>query len=319
MSSILRYSGHAARLVINHQIKNPSKVPSLILPVGLRAKNAYSKIIYQQQRSYKNFGHKPTPIPRVTRWYHFFTGAMVFLCCINYRALFDLDKKQLSDAWPKVDADAKIKPDFEPKLQETLTEKSDEDSDESSDSDDEEGDDKKKKKKEKEKIGFRDRKIIDYENRLRNFSTPDKIFRYFATVKIVHQDSTSIYMTPFDFLRAITPNMKQPEIIEYENRIRSYSTPDKVFRYFATIQYHHHGENFDIFMTPFDFLTSLTPGMKQQEGLGLDQYKKYDPKSVTQRLDLKLEEDSIFYKLGSYGLISFSDYIFLLTVLSSEY
>jgi hypothetical protein len=58
--------------------------------------------------------------------------------------------------------------------------------------------------------------IIDYENRLRNFSSPDKIFRYFATVKIVHQDSTSIYMTPFDFLRAITPNMKQPEVEYYE-------------------------------------------------------------------------------------------------------
>lgn len=41
--------------------------------------------------------------------------------------------------------------------------------------------------------------------------------------------------------------------------------------------------------------------------------------TVTQRLDLCLEKDSIFYKLGSYGLISFSDYIFLLTVLSSEY
>lgn len=53
--------------------------------------------------------------------------------------------------------------------------------------------------------------IIDYENRLRAFSTPDKIFRYFATVKIVHQDSTSLYMTPDDFLRAITPGLKQPD------------------------------------------------------------------------------------------------------------
>ena len=35
----------------------------------------------------------------------------------------------------------------------------------------------------KEKIGFRDRKIIDYENRIRAYSTPDKIFRYFATYK----------------------------------------------------------------------------------------------------------------------------------------
>lgn len=42
-------------------------------------------------------------------------------------------------------------------------------------------------------------------------------------------------------------------------------------------------------------------------------------KTVHERLDLSLERDSIFYKLGSYGLISFSDYIFLLTVLSSEF
>ena len=35
----------------------------------------------------------------------------------------------------------------------------------------------------KEKVGFRDRKIIDYENRLRAYSAPDKIFRYFATYR----------------------------------------------------------------------------------------------------------------------------------------
>ena len=34
--------------------------------------------------------------------------------------------------------------------------------------------------------------------------------------------------------------------------------------------------------------------------------------------DAMVEPDSIFYKLGQSGLISFSDYIFLLTVLSSE-
>lgn len=50
-------------------------------------------------------------------------------------------------------------------------------------------------------------KIIDYENRLRAFSTPDKIFRYFATVKIVQLSGTDVYMTPDDFLRAITPGL----------------------------------------------------------------------------------------------------------------
>lgn len=41
--------------------------------------------------------------------------------------------------------------------------------------------------------------------------------------------------------------------------------------------------------------------------------------SISQRLNLDLDEDSIFYKLGSSGLITFSDYIFLLTVLSSKF
>lgn len=108
------------------------------------------------------------------------------------------------------------------------------------------------------------------------------------------------------------------KIIEYENRIRQYSTPDKIFRYFATLKvYGDHGDH-EIFMTPDDFLRCITPGIKQPEGLGLDQYKKYDPKNTTNKLELALDEDSIFYKLGSSGLISFSDFIFLLTVLSTS-
>lgn len=52
---------------------------------------------------------------------------------------------------------------------------------------------------------------MEYENRMRAFSTPDKIFRYFATVRIQLEDTTDVYMTPDDFLRAITPHMKQPD------------------------------------------------------------------------------------------------------------
>lgn len=46
---------------------------------------------------------------------------------------------------------------------------------------------------------------------MRAYSTPDKIFRYFATVKLTIGDNTEVYMTPDDFLRAITPGMKQPD------------------------------------------------------------------------------------------------------------
>lgn len=57
--------------------------------------------------------------------------------------------------------------------------------------------------------------IIEYENRMRSYSTPDKIFRYFATVKLTLGEHSEIYMTPDDFLRAITPGMKQPDGIFY--------------------------------------------------------------------------------------------------------
>ncbi|XP_017757702.1 PREDICTED: calcium uptake protein 1 homolog, mitochondrial isoform X2 [Eufriesea mexicana] len=122
----------------------------------------------------------------------------------------------------------------------------------------------KKKKKKKETIGFRERRIIEYENRMRHYSSPDKVFRYFATLQVVNNDVHEIFMTPDDFLRSITPGIKQPD------------------------------------------------------GLGLDKYKRYDPKNIHTKLELALDEDSIFYKLGSAGLITFSDYIFLLTVLSTS-
>ncbi|XP_053386036.1 calcium uptake protein 1, mitochondrial-like isoform X2 [Mercenaria mercenaria] len=107
-------------------------------------------------------------------------------------------------------------------------------------------------------------------------------------------------------------------MIEYENRIRAYSTPDKIFRYFATLKVHSSGE-WEVFMTPEDFVRSITPGMLQPEGLGLDQFKKFDPqkRQMFDKIELDIEPDSIFNKLGECGLIGFSDYVFLLTVLST--
>ncbi|XP_009324060.1 PREDICTED: calcium uptake protein 1, mitochondrial isoform X3 [Pygoscelis adeliae] len=111
------------------------------------------------------------------------------------------------------------------------------------------------------------------------------------------------------------------KVMEYENRIRAYSTPDKIFRYFATLKViNEHGES-EVFMTPQDFVRSITPNEKQPENLGLDQFivKRYDGKTekLSQEREKFADEDSIFYALGECGLISFSDYIFLTTVLST--
>lgn len=179
--------------------------------------------------SYRDFGHKRRPINKKSLAYVLFMLAAGVAVCIR-----------------KVEA-AEVEGDKDP-----------EHSDKESDGDSEEKEDKKKKKK---RIGFHDKRMI-----------------------------------------------------EYENRIRAYSTPDKIFRYFATLKVNSHGD-WEVFMTPEDFVRSITPGMLQPEGLGLDQFKRFDPQ--LSKIELDIAPDSIFFKLGECGLIGFSDYIFLLTVLST--
>lgn len=60
-------------------------------------------------------------------------------------------------------------------------------------------------------------------------------------------------------------------------------------------------------------------GVKQPDGLGLDHFQRFDPETMSAKnLAQNLPEDSIFYKLGKSGLISFSDYVFMLTILSTS-
>ncbi|XP_043408058.1 calcium uptake protein 1, mitochondrial isoform X2 [Chelonia mydas] len=134
-------------------------------------------------------------------------------------------------------------------------------------------------------------------------------------------DSSSGGIQPEEKKKKQRSGFRDRKVMEYENRIRAYSTPDKIFRYFATLKViHEHGEP-EVFMTPQDFVRSITPNEKQPEHLGLDQFvvKRYDGKTekLSQEREKFADEDSIFYTLGECGLISFSDYIFLTTVLSS--
>ncbi|KAF1758069.1 hypothetical protein GCK72_014527 [Caenorhabditis remanei] len=125
-----------------------------------------------------------------------------------------------------------------------------------------------KEKPKKKKLGFRERRIIEYEDRLRLYSTPDKIFRYFATLKIIDPDDES-------------------------------------------------GRIFEVFMTPEDFLRSFTPGVMQPRRWGLDSFKAYNPEK--HKRHKFSDPNSIFYKLGENGLINFSDYLFLMTLLSTSH
>ncbi|XP_022704033.1 calcium uptake protein 1 homolog, mitochondrial-like isoform X2 [Varroa jacobsoni] len=128
------------------------------------------------------------------------------------------------------------------------------------------------------------------------------------------------------------PGFRDRKIIEYENRMRQYSTPDKLFRYFASVKVQYENGEMEIFMTPQDFLRSITPGIMQPQGYGLDHYKKIDAKNISTGNNScvtpnfsafpapfeGMSENSVFYRLSASGLISFSDYIFLLTILSAS-
>ena len=51
-------------------------------------------------------------------------------------------------------------------------------------------------------------------------------------------------------------------------------------------------------MTPEDFLRSITPGMKQPEHLGLDQFSTVSVEEL-EKLSVGVDESSIFYQLGA--------------------
>ncbi|CAF1014336.1 unnamed protein product [Rotaria sordida] len=136
---------------------------------------------------------------------------------------------------------------------------------------------KSEKKSQKTKLSFRDKKKIAYENRIRAYSTPDKIFRYFATLKVYSDDNPEgvICMTPDDFLRSITPGLKQPDGLEL----------DKFYRYDSRVD-------------PWGKLEHLNTHLYY--------------------LDLSSDQISIFERIGGKQcLITFSDYVFLVTLLST--
>ncbi|CAL1298357.1 unnamed protein product [Larinioides sclopetarius] len=229
---------------------------------------------YAHTRGVKNFAHRRSKgMPLGALLYQLFLVLVLCGCLMDWRLLKDLKVSKLwSKVPPSVEAASTL-------AENKKKSKKDEDSDSDQEVQEEKQDGKSKKK---DRPGFRDRKIIEYENRIRAYSTPDKIFRYFASLKVYNEQGDS-----------------------------------------------------EIFMTPEDFLRSLTPGVKQPEGLGLDQYKRVELKADALhvpgcKLDIEVQtadanktllipnKESIFYKLGASGLIGFSEYMFLLTILSAS-
>ncbi|CAI4222118.1 unnamed protein product [Auanema sp. JU1783] len=197
----------------------------------------YSSNIYQ---------HRPyiwPPLRKLYKFNYYIVGAIFFFLCWDYEWLSQQFAKATNS--------------FKPSASQLNT---------SEESKKEEENDSKPEKPITKKVGFRERRVVEYEDRLRMYSTPDKIFRYFATLKVNDKNDDS-------------------------------------------------GRTYEVFMLPEDFLRSLTPGVMQPRRLGLDSYRVYQPEKHHHNFS---DESSIFYKLGENGLISFSDYLFLMTLLCTS-
>ncbi|XP_022704034.1 calcium uptake protein 1 homolog, mitochondrial-like isoform X3 [Varroa jacobsoni] len=104
------------------------------------------------------------------------------------------------------------------------------------------------------------------------------------------------------------PGFRDRKIIEYENRMRQYSTPDKLFRYFASVKVQYENGEMEIFMTPQDFLRSITPGIMQPQGYGLDHYKKIDAKNISTASKRHFEIAFRMIDLNGDGDIDFDEF-----------
>ncbi|KAH8384103.1 hypothetical protein KR009_012146, partial [Drosophila setifemur] len=101
----------------------------------------------------------------------------------------------------------------------------------------------------------------------------------------------------------------------YENRLRLYSNPSKVFRYFATIKMQNKSGKWEVYMTPKDFVRSVLPEVQQPEKFGLDKFRILDEEGAI-KWESQMKQDSKFLQLKERGLLTFSDYMLLSILLS---
>lgn len=109
-----------------------------------------------------------------------------------------------------------------------------------------------------------------------------------------------------------------PEQKSFDNRIRQYNTPDMVFNYFASLQLVDKTGTKTTMMSPMDFFSAITPDCSIHPGAGSGVYEEISQQKLkTLRLDKSPVKGSILNEIGKNGLISYADYCFLLSLLST--
>merc|ERR1711935_875971 len=114
------------------------------------------------------------------------------------------------------------------------------------------------------------------------------------------------------------------DVVAHENRVRMYMNPDKIFNYFASFQITSkkglsEGRK-DLMMAPLDFYASIPPDCTLFHGVGSGIHVDVTEEEVNAGSiysEKSPVNESVLNKLGENGLLSYSDYCFLLTLLST--
>eukprot|EP00735_Rhodelphis_limneticus_P002409 TRINITY_DN1326_c0_g1::TRINITY_DN1326_c0_g1_i1::g.20121::m.20121 TRINITY_DN1326_c0_g1::TRINITY_DN1326_c0_g1_i1::g.20121 ORF type:complete len:412 (-),score=97.12,sp/Q9SZ45/MICU_ARATH/37.50/3e-70,EF-hand_1/PF00036.27/2.1e-05,EF-hand_1/PF00036.27/1.3e-08,EF-hand_1/PF00036.27/0.059,EF-hand_1/PF00036.27/0.035,EF-hand_1/PF00036.27/1.9e+03,EF-hand_1/PF00036.27/2.5e-05,EF-hand_7/PF13499.1/1.5e-06,EF-hand_7/PF13499.1/5.5e-08,EF-hand_7/PF13499.1/0.00053,EF-hand_7/PF13499.1/0.15,EF-hand_7/PF13499.1/0.001, len=107
-------------------------------------------------------------------------------------------------------------------------------------------------------------------------------------------------------------DLKTQLLNNYENRIRKLSTPEKVFETFASIRKDGHW-----FMTPSDFMRSITPNTRALgKGIGGTGREFSAIQHAGHMPDAQIPKFFQLFDVDGDGLISFSEYLFFITLLS---
>jgi len=114
------------------------------------------------------------------------------------------------------------------------------------------------------------------------------------------------------------PLSVSPEQKNFDNRVRQYQTPDNVFSYFASLQLVNKFGRKTTMMSPMDFYSSITPDCVIHPGCGSGIYEQIVEQHLEKlMLDKSPIENSVLNEIGVNGLLSYSDYCFLLTLLAT--
>ncbi|KYR00347.1 hypothetical protein DLAC_03090 [Tieghemostelium lacteum] len=146
-----------------------------------------------------------------------------------------------------------------------------------------------------------------YENKHENKNNKNesKFGKYKYTVGAGLVGGIALVMSSNVFLddQKKEPTWREQIITNYQNRIREYSTPEKIFQCFASVK-----QNGESFMTVEDFIRAILPHQFQASS-----------NTSTKSKTLKIKEIPLSFKIADIdgdGLISYGEFLFFSTLLS---